>query len=67
MAYRQFEFEYAGSRPEQVMMSITAHPRWGVPMRVRRRQRQQPSSSSQQQQQSLPQELQQPPGAAASS
>jgi cytochrome P450 len=35
MIYRQFEFEYAGTKPEEVMMKVTAHPRFGVPLRVR--------------------------------
>jgi cytochrome P450 len=37
MIYRQFEFEYAGEKPEEVLMSVTAHPKYGVPLRVRRR------------------------------
>lgn len=37
MLYSSFEFEYAGSGPESVMMSITAHPKYGVPVRVRRK------------------------------
>eukprot|EP00775_Hariotina_reticulata_P011447 gene11447-11593_t len=38
MIYRQFEFEYAGVKPEEVMMKVTAHPRFGVPLKVRWRQ-----------------------------
>lgn len=38
MIYRQFEFSYAGEKPEEVLMSVTAHPKYGVPVRVRRRQ-----------------------------
>jgi len=38
MIYRQFEFEYAGRKPEEVVMKVTAHPRYGVPLRVRWRQ-----------------------------
>lgn len=38
MIYRQFEFTYAGEKPEEVLMSVTAHPRYGVPVKVRRRQ-----------------------------
>ncbi|KAF8073217.1 Cyp4v2 [Scenedesmus sp. PABB004] len=32
---RRFTFEFAGEGPEEVMMSVTAHPRHGVPLRVR--------------------------------
>ncbi len=38
MIYRHFEFEYAGEKPEEVLMSVTAHPKYGVQVRVRRRQ-----------------------------
>lgn len=37
MIYRNFEFEYAGDKPEEVLMSVAAHPKYGVPLRVRRR------------------------------
>lgn len=45
MIYRHFEFEYAGEKPEEVLMSVTAHPKYGVPLRVRRR----PAAAQQQQ------------------
>ncbi|WIA29722.1 hypothetical protein OEZ86_012202 [Tetradesmus obliquus] len=37
MMLQKFEFEYAGDKPEEVLMSVTAHPKFGVPLRVRRR------------------------------
>jgi hypothetical protein len=37
-ACRKFEFEYAGDKPEEVLMSVTAHPKFGVPLRVKHRQ-----------------------------
>lgn len=37
MVLREFQFEYAGEKPEEVMMSVTAHPKFGVPLRVKRR------------------------------
>lgn len=43
MMYRHFEFEYAGDKPEEVLMSVTAHPKYGVPLRLRRREVQQQS------------------------
>lgn len=47
MIYRHFVFEYAGDKPEEVLMSVTAHPKYGVPVRVRRRQAsQQPSAAA---------------------
>lgn len=45
---RKFEFEYAGTMPEEVLMSVTAHPKYGVPLCVKRRQ------ERQQQQQAAP-------------
>jgi hypothetical protein len=35
---RKFEFKYAGDKPEEVLMSVTAHPKFGVPLRVKHRQ-----------------------------
>jgi cytochrome P450 len=46
MIYRQFEFKYAGEKPEEVLMSVTAHPKYGVPVRVRRRQAEQQQLSA---------------------
>lgn len=37
MLYRAFEFECASTQPEKVLISVTAHPANGVPLRVRRR------------------------------
>jgi len=37
MLYSKFELEFVGERPEEVMMSVTAHPKFGVPVRVRAR------------------------------
>lgn len=45
MILKHFEFEYAGKKPEEVMMSVTAHPKYGVPLRVKRRQRVRSSNS----------------------
>lgn len=38
MVLRKFSFEYAGAKPEEVMMSVTAHPKFGVALKVKRRQ-----------------------------
>eukprot|EP00879_Flechtneria_rotunda_P002371 GHRR01002566.1.p1 GENE.GHRR01002566.1~~GHRR01002566.1.p1 ORF type:complete len:637 (+),score=222.18 GHRR01002566.1:182-2092(+) len=38
MLFRQFKFEYAGQRPEEVLMSVTAHPKYGVPLSVKWRE-----------------------------
>lgn len=51
MIYRQFEFEFAGEKPEEVLMSVTAHPKYGVPLRVRRRRTSQQEQQQEQQQQ----------------
>ncbi len=37
MVYHRFRLEYAGKGEEQVMFSVTAHPKQGVPVRVVRR------------------------------
>jgi cytochrome P450 len=37
MVLREFSFEYARQGQEEVQLSITNHPKYGVPMRVRRR------------------------------
>jgi cytochrome P450 len=37
MLYAQFDVEYVG-QGEKVMMSVTAHPKFGVPVQVTRRQ-----------------------------
>jgi cytochrome P450 len=37
MVLREFTFEYARLGQEEVQLSITNHPKHGVPMRVRRR------------------------------
>ena len=39
MVFARFDLEYARSEPEGLLFSVTAHPRSGVPVRVRRRRR----------------------------
>jgi cytochrome P450 len=49
MLYAKFELEYAGDKPEEVLMSVTAHPKFGVPVRVKARLQQQQQQQQQQQ------------------
>lgn len=37
MVYGRFTLERAMAGPEEVLMSVTAHPKHGVPVRVARR------------------------------
>ena len=37
MVYGRFKLERARQGPEEVLMSVTAHPKHGVPVRVTRR------------------------------
>jgi hypothetical protein len=37
MVYSRFKLEYAGRGPEEMLVSVTVHPKGGVPVRVTRR------------------------------